>query len=346
MDRQRVEPLLVLLDGESSTSRALEPVDCPVLRLGVTQLFSRRSAAAARRFAGFLRQQRPDVLQAYFMDSAYFGIPVARWCGVPKIVRVRNNLGYWLTRKHRLFNRLVSPALDGILTNSEAGKQAIIEHDGLAPERVEVVPNGVDLDRFTGFPLPFSRLAKVRVGCVANLRPVKNIDGLIRIARIVCDQRPEVVFEVAGDGPDRSALEHQIVASGLEKRFLLRGVVADVPAFLKSVDLAVMPSHSEGMSNALLEYMAAGRAIVATDVGANARLIRDTVDGRIVPPGDDATFATTILQMLANPEEARYQARSAQDRAGQEFGREAMCRRFESFYQRLTGRQHLGQHRG
>ncbi|MCZ2343984.1 MAG: glycosyltransferase [Bacteroidales bacterium] len=338
IDRSQIQPMLVLLDGTDPDSRSLEPSDCPILRLGVTRLLGRHAVTAARRLAAFLREHRPDVLQAYFMDSAYFGVPVARWCGVPKIVRVRNNLGYWLTRKHRLLNRLLSPLVDGILTNSLEGKQALIDRDAVVPERVEVIPNGVDLDRFAGGPPPFSRPTCVRVGCVANLRPVKNIDGLIRIARRVCEQVPRVVFEVAGEGPERPELERQIAEAGLGERLILRGTVTDIPGFLQTIDIAVMPSHSEGMSNALLEYMAAGRAIVATNVGANAQLIRDAVDGRIVPPGDETAFTQAIIQMLMDTHQAQLYATSARKRVEQEYSRAAMCQRFEAFYLRLAGR--------
>src|SRR5205823_14540638 len=96
----------------------------------------------------------PDVLQAYFLDSSYFAVPLAKLCGVPAVVRVRNNLGYWLTRRHRLLNRLVNHLVDVLLTNSESGRRALLAADGLAPERVAVIENGVDLDRFPLSPSP------------------------------------------------------------------------------------------------------------------------------------------------------------------------------------------------
>ncbi|MFL5341016.1 MAG: glycosyltransferase, partial [Gemmataceae bacterium] len=105
-DRRRVQPFLVLLDGEDEASQALEPADCPVLRLGVQSFASGRAVAAASRFVGFLKRHRIDVLQAYFLDSIYFGVPLAKLAGVQHVLRVRNNLGYWLTAKHRLLNRI------------------------------------------------------------------------------------------------------------------------------------------------------------------------------------------------------------------------------------------------
>lgn len=261
-------------------------------------------------------------------------MPLARLFGVPKVVRVRNNLGYWLTRRRRLLNRLVARGVDVALTNSEAGREALAVADGLPPDRVAVLANGVDLDRFAGFPPPDVRKAPVRIGCVANLRRVKNVDGLMQAATRVIDRHPAAVFEVAGDGEERAKLERTHSALGLGDRFVLRGSLADVPGFLRSIEVAVLPSHSEGMSNALLEAMAAGRAVVATDVGANARVLGDA--GVIVPAGDDVALAGAIGDLLADPGRAARLGTAARWRVAADYGRAAMARRFEDFYERLA----------
>jgi glycosyltransferase involved in cell wall biosynthesis len=338
LDRTRIRPALVLLDGEDDLSRALEPVDCPVIRLGVRKLFSARAVAAARRLRAFWREHRPDVLQVYFLDAAYLGAPLAKLCGVKKVLRVRNNLGYWLTRRHRVMGRLVRPFVDATLTNTDAGKRALVARDGIRPEGVVVLENGVDTARFRRFILPDTTKKLVRVGCVANLRPVKNIDGLMRAAKLALDQFPQLVFEVAGDGEERNELGRLHTALGLGERFVLRGSVSDVPGFLRSVDVAVLPSHSEGMSNALLEYMAAGRAVIATDVGANAKLLDGGRCGVLVPPNDEAALVAALGALLANPLRAAGYGAAARRRVDEEFSRDAMRKRFESFYRELVGR--------
>ena len=99
------------------------------------------------------------------------------------------------------------PFVDATLTNTDAGRDALVGRDGLRPERVVVLENGVDTARFKQFMLPDTSKKLVRVGCVANLRPVKNIDGLMRAAKRTLDQFPQLVFEVAGDGDQRDELE-------------------------------------------------------------------------------------------------------------------------------------------
>lgn len=337
LDRTRVEPSLVLLDGEWADSRTLEPADCPILRLGVKKLLGRSAFRAGQRLRRHWNETKPDIAQLYFLDSAYFGVPVAKLAAVPKIVRVRNNLSYWLTRKHRILNRLIRPFVHATLTNSEAGRDALIEQDGLSPNRITVIENGVDVERFPNpGRRPFSEPI-IRVGCVANLRPVKNIDGLLHVAAALFPQFPDLHFEVAGEGEQRPELEILNAALGLGDRFRFLGSLDDIPEFLAGLDLAVLPSHSEGMSNALLEFMAAGRPIVATTVGATSKLLDSGACGILATSSRPDDIAAACRKLLLNPALARQFGEAARDRAGREYGRKAMCLRFEEFYRSLVG---------
>jgi glycosyltransferase involved in cell wall biosynthesis len=338
LDRRAFAPSLVLLNGEGEPSRSLEPADCPILRLGVTKLFSVNALSAAKRLRAFWREQRPDVAQIYFHDSAYFGVPVAKLCGVKHVVRVRNNLGYQQTRKHRVMSRLIRPWVSGVLTNSELGRDAIAQMDRVPVERVTVIENGVDLERYRWSPSPLEGEGLgVRgpvVVTVANLRPIKNIDGLMRAAVRVLERFPTARFEVAGDGEQRAELVKLHAELKLGERFVLRGSVADVPGFLRGVDVAVLPSHSEGMSNAVLEYMAAGKPVVATAVGANPKLLHDC--GLLVPPNDPGALVTALCEMLSDPAARARLGTSARAKVEAEYSRAAMLRRFEQFYTGLA----------
>ncbi len=246
LDRRHFSPSLVLLNGEGESSRTLEPADCPILRLGLKKLASVKALSAAKWLRAFWRQHRPDLAQIYFHDSAYFGVPVARLCGIKHVVRVRNNLGYQQTNKHRLMSRLIRPLVSGVLTNSELGREAIAAMDRMPAERVTVIENGVDLERYGSVGRavlsessigPDSRResATLTVGCVANLRAIKNIDGLMRAAVRVLERYPQTRFEVAGDGEQRAELEKQHAELNLGERFVLRGSVADVARLWKTL---------------------------------------------------------------------------------------------------------------
>jgi glycosyltransferase involved in cell wall biosynthesis len=335
LDRQRVAPTMALLNGEDDLSRSLEPVDCPVIRLGAKSLRGRGMPSAMARLASFWRRHRVDVLQTYFLDSTYFGVPFARLCGIRKVVRVRNNLGYWMTGVHRRLGQVMGRLASVTLTNAEDGKRALMETERLPGDRVIVLENGVDLDRFPMTSRKWGDGGVVRVGAVANLRPVKNIDGLVSAATRIRSAFPHVRFEVAGEGEQRSDLERLIREQNLDSVFTLRGSVAEIPAFLASLDIAVLNSRSEGMSNAMLEYMAAGRAIVATDVGANRHLVSDGVEGSIIRPGDDAELAAAITKLIQDPDLANRMGAAARRKAEQHYSRAAMVERFTRFYEGL-----------
>jgi glycosyltransferase involved in cell wall biosynthesis len=331
VDRRRVAPALVLLDGTDAESRSLEPADCPVLRLGLRSLHRPAALAAAAKLAHFWRTHHTDVLQVYFLDSAYFGVPLARVAGIRRVVRVRNNLGHWLTPRHRWLGRAVGRLADVTLTNCEPARRALLDAEGGPARKVVVLENGVDLGRFAALPPPEPGRPTRRVGAVANLRPVKAIDVLIRAAARV----PGATFHVAGEGEQRPELERLIADLGLTGRFHLHGAVADVPAFLGSLDVAVLCSHAEGMSNAVLEAMAAARPVVATDVGANGHLLRGGELGVLVPANDPAALAAAVGGLLADPARAARLGAAARRQVQTHYSRDAMRQRFEAFYERL-----------
>lgn len=334
LDRTRVEPTLCLLNGQDDESRALLPTDCPMIDLGLIRLLGGRAMSAAIKLRAFWERHRVNIVQAYFLDSAYFSLPLARLCGIQHTIRVRNNSGYWLTARHRWLGRMLG-RLVTTLSNSEIARQAVIEAERLNPSRVRVIENGVDLDRFQNVQPPDTATPLVRIGAVANLRQVKNIDGLIRVAASICKTHPQTRFLVAGEGGERPQLEAKIRHLGLSGRFELIGSVEDVPGFLADLDIAVNCSHSESMSNAVLEYMAAGRAIVATDVGAHGLLIRNELEGLVVAATDDAALELAIRRYLLEPIFARSCAYSARVRAERDFSRLVMVREFEEFFASL-----------
>ncbi len=337
LDRRRVLPYLVLLRGESPTSRSLEPMDCPVLRLNVGALARPSTICAATRFCSFLRRERIYVLQTYFPDSTYFGIPLGWAVGVPRRVRTRNNLGHWLTPMHRFLGRMLNGLTTNTIANCTAARAALLRQEDVDSGRVVVLSNGVDLQGFVQLAAPRRQGATEYpvIGAVANLRAVKGLELLIDATVSLVDVFPNLCVRVAGEGEHRPVLEQLIRKRGLDGKFELVGSIKDVPRFLEQLDIAVLCSHAEGMPNAVLEYMAAARPIVATSVGAVTDLIEDGVHGLVVPPGDVASLTHAIGLLLKDPPLASKLGEAARDRACRQFSREAMVRRFEEFYESI-----------
>jgi glycosyltransferase involved in cell wall biosynthesis len=340
LDRDRVSPSLCLLDGRGDGAGLLEPPDCPSVRLGIRSLHHPRTALGALGLARFLRRERVQILQVYFPDSTCLGVPVARLAGVPRIVRTRNNLNHWMTPGHRFLGRLYNPLLAATVVNCEACREAVLADEHPDPRSVVVLENGVDTSRFLAVPpLAATRAAATPrlIGVVANLRPVKALDIFIQGAAMVSAAHGNVGFHVAGEGELRPVLLRQAAALGLANRLTLRGREHDIPAFLSALDIAVLCSHSEGMPNAVLEYMAAGRAVVATAVGGTAGLIRDGVHGLLVPPGEPTALARAIDRLLRDPALAARLGAAARRHVAERYSRQAMVRRFEDFYCHLVG---------
>ncbi|WP_020473315.1 glycosyltransferase [Zavarzinella formosa] len=335
LDRSRIRPVLCLLKRMDETFRAMIPDDCPMIVLGVNRLMGRQAFSAALDLRRFWKTHRVQIVQTYFLDSTYFAVPLARLSGIRRVVRVRNNVGYWMTRKHRWLGRLVGKACARTLTNSSEGREAIIQSEHLAERNVSVITNGVDLDRFPVRRWPELNQPAVKFGMVGNLRPVKNVDGLIRVMARVMKDHPKITLEVAGEGDQRASLERLIAENNLQGRVILRGSLRDIPAFLESLDVTVLPSHSESLSNAVLEYMAAGRAIIATNVGANATLLRNEVDGLIIPAGVEPALESAVRRMLQEPNLGRAISRSARRRVEENYSRERMLEEFHRFYESL-----------
>jgi glycosyltransferase involved in cell wall biosynthesis len=213
---------------------------------------------------------------------------------------------------------------------------------GVPRERITVIPNGVDVGRFTGpvgaSPEPLERLPRPRVvvGSVGCLAPRKDYGVLIEALAHVRARHPEVVGVVVGDGPQRRALEARARELGLNGHLLFAGERDDVDLWLRHFDIFALSSREEGIPNAVLEAMAAGRPVVATAVGGTPEIVEDGRTGILVPARDPAAFARALDDLVARPEEARRLGDAAALATRESFGIESMVRRHERFYAELA----------
>jgi glycosyltransferase involved in cell wall biosynthesis len=342
LDRSKVEPSLCLLDGTDELTRSLEPKDCPVIRLGVRHLMRPSSIPPAFRLARFFRREKIDLVHPLFPDSLYFGTLVAKLAGVPCVTGFQVSLGYWMTRRDRWFGTWVNKWVDATVANCEACRCAVVADWRVPSNSVTIIPNGVDLARFSALKERKSSSnsdSVQRVGIVANLRPIKNIELFVRAAGRLAAMHPDAYFEIAGEGESRSSLQALIGSLGLTERVTLKGSVTDVPAFLGGLDIAVLCSLSEGSPNSIMEYMAAGLPAVVTDVGGNAELVEHEVSGLVVPSNDEQQLAGAIDRLLRDPALATQYGETARERAFAEYGVEAQARRYETFYTRTFARK-------
>ena len=293
LDRSRFAPLLCTLRPSSDY---LDEVDCPCLELNVKRIMSPGGFSTVRRLAAHIRDEGVAIVQSFFQDPTLLAMPAARRGGAPVRLISFRDLGFWRTPLQEFMMRRAYPLATGFMANSQAVKHTACQRDRLDPSRINVIYNGVDTD---GYRFVEHLESEVAIGIVGNLnRRVKRTDLFLRAAARVHISHPEVMFHVVGDGEFRAEYELLAVELGIARNTVFAGRVADVSEYLGKLAVGVMCSDSEGFSNAVLEYMLRGCAVVATSVGGNLEIVRDGETGLLVPPANDVALASAMLRMV------------------------------------------------
>lgn len=230
--------------------------------------------------------------------------------------------------------------VDQFVTVSRDLARWLVEDIGLPRSKVLTICNGVDTHRFCPGGRQVARAAlgigpeAIVIGTVARLDPVKDQAGLLRAFSRVADD-PRALLLLAGDGPCRPELETTVSELGLDGRVRLLGERDDVPSVLAAMDVFVLCSIGEGISNTILEAMATGLPVVATRVGGNPELVVDGETGFLVEPRSPAALAAPLRRYLEDPGLLAHHGRSARDLAEAEFSLERMVGAYEQLYERL-----------
>jgi glycosyltransferase involved in cell wall biosynthesis len=331
LDRTRFEPHLLTLRPQDVS---LLPPDCSHLALDVPALARPAALAELLRAADYMRRHRVSVVQTFFQDSTIFGLPAARLAGVAARLASFRDLGFWRTPAQERTLRAVYRLATGFVVNSAAVLDHFHQADGLDPGRFTVIPNGVDVARF---PFRPPAVRPLTVGMLGNLnREVKRVDLFVEAAGLLAARYPDVRWEVVGDGHLRQGMESRAEALGLKSKVLWHGQISDVVDVLGRWDIGVLCSDSEGFSNAVLEYMLCGCAVVATDVGGNREAIRPGQTGELVPPGQFVALAGCLERLLQTEGMARALAEAARQDAETRYSWGGCVAAHEELYRRIT----------
>jgi glycosyltransferase involved in cell wall biosynthesis len=331
-------PLLDRLQGSAVAVREFHPrggIDTPA---GLYQLL---------RLSWFLRRGKFDVVHTHDLWSNLLGIPAARLAGVPAIVSSRRDLAHfaWYQGKRRAWLRRIQNLSGAVLANATPVRDALIAEDGFSPEKLRVIHNGVDIDKFHRSGVSRERLfpgvgdGKLIV-LVGNMHTdVKGHPWLIASSPQVIREFPSTRFVLAGDGEQRAHFEQQVADLGLQESFLFLGRRADIPEILACCDIAVLPSRAEGLPNAVLEYMAAGLPTIVSRVGGNAELVEHGVTGLLIPPNDSSGLSAALLKLLRDPRLAREMAQNGRESVTRNFSFEKLVREVDELYTELLQRR-------
>ena len=223
--------------------------------------------------------------------------------------------------------------------------QALATVEGFSGGRIEVIENGIEVecygaasDRMALRESLGLNSARRYVITVARFHRVKDHATLLRAFATVAAARPDVDLLLAGDGPLRGTLEQQARLQGIQDRVRFLGVRSDVPALLQAADVFAMTSLSEAASLTVLEAMASRLPVVLTAVGGNPEMVRDGIDGRLVPRGDAAGAAAALLHLLDNPGVAAAMGAAGRTRVEERYRLSRTIENYGRLYQRLCGR--------
>lgn len=271
--------------------------------------------------AATLRRMRPDVVHAH--SGAWYKPALAAWlAGVPRVVYTEHGRVHADPWYERTLDRMAARLTDAVVTVSSALQSYMTTRVGIPAPLIRTISNGVDVERFAPAPPRPPDGRTLRVGSVGRIAKVKGHDVLIEAIALLRTMPGLPTFEVviAGDGPDRGALEALIQARGLTSVVRLLGWADDAASLYQTFDVYVLPSRSEGMSISLLEAMACGATPVVTDVGSNAELLGPSLREQVVPPVQPSALARCLADTLRSAErrgqaaiEARRRATSAYD---------------------------------
>lgn len=337
LDRARWNLEIACVRPEGPLLKPLEAAGLQPWRCGPTSFRSPLLLGAIVALARRLKSRGIDVLHSFGFYSNILALPAARLAGVRSVVGSQRDLGDLRAPAERFLHRFALRLAKHVVVNSEAVKERIIEGHGIRPGRVSVVPNGVDLSRFSPGPPRAHSSNGLVVGAMSNLRPEKGLPDLVRAVGLVRELGRDVRLVIHGEGPMRKDLAGMVAGLKLEPWVSLPGSTREPEVALRELDVFVLPSLSESCSNGLMEAMATALPVIATSVGGNVDLVQHEVTGLLVPPGDAPALAQAIVRLADDRALAAGLGERARTHADSVFGMDRMVARTEQLYARSLG---------
>ncbi|HKT33990.1 MAG TPA: glycosyltransferase [Nitrospira sp.] len=308
----------------------------------IRKLYGVRAIKECVRLSSYLRRHRIDIVHAYNFYANVFALPAARLAQVPVVLASIRDTGEIWTARQRAVNKMVCRLADRVVVNAEAIKRLLVA-DGYRPERIVVIPNGIicpplrsgqDWALHQEFGLSKD---DVLIGVVSRIARLKGLEYFLAAAPDVLARIPRAKFLIIGDNsfnPQyREELKRQVVTLGVQDKVIFTGFRLDVPKILSSLSVSVLPSAiGEGLSNSILESMAAAVPVVATNVGGNPEVVVNGETGFLVPSMQPTALADAICRLLLTPGLRESFGQAGRRRVLDHFSNERMIKTIERLY--------------
>jgi len=305
----------------------------PTTDLGVGSIADPRSWRRVRSFGIGLRERGVRVVQAVFNDASVLAPPMLRSAG-HRVVISRRDMGFWYTPAHRTVLPVTGRFVDAAVCNSQAVAEVTRRIEKIPADRIHVIYNGY-AERPVPVPVANADADSPPVyGVVANLRPIKRIEDAIRALPRVRERVPRTRLHLVGAG-DASRYRALAESLGVAEHVVFFGGRSDAEDLIADFDVGVLCSESEGFSNAIIEYLRAGKPVVCTRTGGNPEIVQDEVNGHLVGVGDVDALADRIAGLLAEPDRRARLGAEGRRLVEERFGLSVMLDRYEELYSSL-----------
>lgn len=324
---------------EGPRAEELRAAGIRLVPVPVHSFLSPSVASGAWMLRRYLREHSIDIVHTFDSPLNSFGTPVARWAGTRAVLSSQ--------RAHRALNsgmrwkllRATDSIVDAVVVNCEFIRRHLIEQERVPGSRIRLCYNGIDGTRFFAAPRRRPTMlneAETIIGTVCVLRREKDLTTLQKAFASVADARPGLRLLIVGGGPEAEPLRENARALGIEKQSVFVPAAADVTEWLHAIDIFVLPSLSEALSNSLMEAMGCGCTVIASDVGGNPELVEHGKTGLLFRAGDSADLARRIAELVENASLRAALADAAAARIRTDFSIESSVRRMSEIYEEFA----------
>jgi len=339
LDKSQFEAHVGCFFEDGFRAEELRKAGIPILAMPVRSFMAFNALEGAWQMGQYIRRHGIQLVHTFDLPLTCFGVPVARAFGVPVVLSSQRAYRD-LQPRYRRLARFTDHLAHGIVVNCEAMRVHMIKDEGVRPELLHVCLNWIDIEHYRPLrrlrPAPVAD-ASVVIGVVCALRPEKGLLTLIDAFAQVRDAAPGLKLLIVGDGPMLAQIEERVREYGLGSQCVFQAGVGDVREWLREIDIFVLPSLSEALSNSLLEAMASGCTVVASRVGGNPELVLDGKTGLLFTRDDAADLARQLRSLIAS-EPLRNQLRDkGLDFVRENFNRDASVQRIQELYRSFLG---------
>ncbi len=331
--------------AKTEVTDEIKAMDIPVIHIPVGRYYTLNAVKRAFELRRIINNRQIDIVQTFHIKSDFYGAVVAYLSGVKYIISSKRDVGDLKSDFHFFLNKLVRRITKRYIVVAKAVGEIVKRREGVPADKMEVIYNGVDLNKFR--PPGAAELHKSKaklglsesdfiVGTVAMMRPEKNHDVLLRAFEQSLTKINGMKLVIVGGGLLFEFYNNYVQQKGLEKHVIFTGFVDDVRPYLRAFDVAcLVPGSNEGFSNSIIEKMAMGLPLVVSDVGGNAEAVVDGYNGFVIPSDNSDRLTEALVYLAKHPEERKEMGARSVQRVRDLFTLEGMVTAHEQLYESI-----------